>query len=78
MAAIGSITGDHEVQVLRERLAEAERRLAERQVIDRAKGLLMAAGLTEDEAYRRLRQQAMTRQMRLGDLAAELLRTVSG
>lgn len=76
MAAIGSVTGDDEVQVLRERLADAERRLAERKVIDRAKGLLMAVGLTEDEAYRRLRQEAMKRQMRLGDLAVELLRNV--
>lgn len=76
MAAIGRVTGDDEVQVLRERLADAERRLAERKVIDRAKGLLMAVGLTEDEAYRRLRQEAMKRQMRLGELALELLRNV--
>lgn len=76
MPHISKTDDEHTIAVLRERLAEAERRLDERQVIDRAKGLLMTAGLSEDDAYRHLRQQAMRRQMRLGDLARELLRNV--
>jgi response regulator NasT len=70
-----------EFQRLREALAAAEDRLAERKLVERAKGLLMQArGLTEDEAYRALRRMAMDRGRRLADVAqalvdaAELLR----
>ncbi|MEO1331746.1 MAG: ANTAR domain-containing protein, partial [Pseudomonadota bacterium] len=45
---------------MREELAETKRALEERKVIDRAKGLLMKArGVSEDEAYARLRKTAM-------------------
>jgi AmiR/NasT family two-component response regulator len=49
--------------------------LADRKVIERAKGLLMARqGLTEDEAFRRLRRSAMNAQRPLADTARALLR----
>lgn len=56
-----------EVQTLRQALAD-------RKVIERAKGLVMARqGLTEDEAFRRLRSSAMERQRSLVDIARAVL-----
>jgi response regulator NasT len=70
-----------ELQKLREALAAAEDRLAERKLVERAKGLLMRTrNLSEDEAYRALRRMAMDRGKRLAAVAqavldaAELLR----
>ena len=55
-------------------LHEAETRLRERELVDRAKALLIRKRrLTEPEAYRWLRTQAMSRGRRIVDLAAELL-----
>ena len=49
--------------------------LTDRKVIERAKGLLMAReGLTEDEAFRRLRRSAMDTQRPLADTARAVLR----
>lgn len=57
--------------------AELERvraNLQERRLIERAKGLLMARqGLSEADAHRRLRQQAMNQGRRLVDVAQALL-----
>jgi response regulator NasT len=48
--------------------------LADRKVIERAKGLLMAQeGLTEDEAFRRLRRSSMDAQRPLADTARAVL-----
>jgi len=57
--------------------AEALRRkLADRKVIERAKGRLMAAlGIPEDDAFRRLRTQAMHTRSTLGDAARSVLTT---
>lgn len=59
--------------------AELERvraNLQERRLIERAKGLLMARqGLSEADAHRRLRQQAMNQGRRLVDVAQALLST---
>ncbi|MFN3593134.1 MAG: ANTAR domain-containing response regulator [Thiobacillaceae bacterium] len=61
-------------QALTERLAEAERRLAERTAVERAKGLLMQRrGLSEEAAYRELRRLAMQTGKRLGEVAETLL-----
>ncbi len=61
-------------QALTERLNEAERQLAERKAVERAKGLLMQRrGLSEDEAYRELRCLAMHTGKRLGEVAETLL-----
>ena len=43
-------------------------------MIDRAKGLLMQRqGLTEPQAYERLRKSAMNRGLKLGEVAQRLL-----
>jgi response regulator NasT len=48
--------------------------LADRKVIERAKGLLMAReGMTEDEAFRRLRRSSMDTQRPLADTARAVL-----
>lgn len=59
---------------LRLKLDEANSRLAERKVIERAKGILMQRReLTEDEAYQALRKLAMDRNARLGDVAKQVV-----
>ncbi len=59
------------------RFAETQglrQRLLERKVIERAKGLLMSrSGLTEDQAYRRLRRAAMDTRRPLVDVARDML-----
>lgn len=61
-------------QALAQRLADTERQLAERKVVERAKGLLMQRrGLSEEEAYRELRRLAMQTGRRLGEVAETLL-----
>jgi AmiR/NasT family two-component response regulator len=60
--------------VLREQLSEAQMQLAERKLVDRAKGLLMQeVGLSEDQAHRHLRKLAMDRGQRLGEVAERIL-----
>ncbi len=59
---------------LRRELADARSQLSERKLIDRAKGLLMSRqGLSEEEAYARLRKTAMDRGLRVADVAQRLL-----
>ena len=61
-------------QALKEELREANARLAERKVIERAKGILMKARkLSEDDAYRALRQMAMARNLRIAALAEQVV-----
>ena len=61
-------------QALRRALAEAQARLDERKVVERAKGLIMKArGVDEEEAYRLLRKMAMDRKMRLADVARDVI-----
>jgi response regulator NasT len=55
-------------------LADTRQQLAERKVIDRAKGLLMARQhLSEVEAYGRLRSMAMNKNMKLAEIAQRIL-----
>ena len=59
-----------EYQALRRELEETRNRLAERKVIEKAKGLLMAQrNLSEQEAYQALRKLAMDRNQRIGEVA---------
>ena len=74
-----------ELQVLRGQLAQANSKLAERKLIERAKGLLMKSrGLDEEAAYAALRKAAMDRNLKLGEVAqrivdaADLLNSGSG
>jgi response regulator NasT len=55
---------------LRRELEEAKDQLAERKVIERAKGILMKArSITEDEAYALLRRTAMNENRRIAEVA---------
>lgn len=66
-------------QSLHVELAETQRALHERRTIDRAKCALMEAhGLSENEAYHRLRRGAMARGMKLVDMATELIAKTPG
>ena len=61
-------------QRLRGELAEANLRLAERKLVERAKGLLMKSrSLDEEAAYSLLRKFAMDRKLRLGEVAQQLI-----
>lgn len=61
-------------QALRRELEETEAKLAERKVVERAKGILMEGrNLSEDAAYRALRRQAMENNARLGDVARQVI-----
>ncbi len=61
-------------QELSSKLADAERELAERKVVERAKGLLMERrGLSEDNAYTELRNLAMSTGKSLGEVAETLI-----
>lgn len=61
-------------QKLRHELSETRLRLAERKIIERAKGLLMERHhCTEDEAYRKLRRLAMDKNLKLSELAQRML-----
>lgn len=55
---------------LERELAEARSELADRKVVERAKGLMMRMrGLSEEESYRLLRRQAMNEKRKLVDVA---------
>jgi response regulator NasT len=53
-----------EAQASARQIAELRESLETRKVVDRAKGVLMKGGLSEDEAYHALQQQA--REQRIG------------
>ncbi len=62
------------VNRLRDELEATKTELAERKVIDRAKGILMnMRGLSEDEAYKLLRKTAMDQNRRLSQVAESLV-----
>ena len=59
---------------LKEELHQAKSQLADRKVIDRAKGILMKAkGVTEEEAYALLRKTAMNEKKKLSDIAQSVV-----
>ena len=63
-----------EFKTLRLQLDEANNKLSERKVIEKAKGLLMKRrGIDEDEAYRLLRNMAMEQNTRLATLAEQVV-----
>jgi two-component system, response regulator / RNA-binding antiterminator len=62
------------LQSLREELADAQTQLADRKRIERAKGILMQQkNMSEDEAYRALRKLAMDRNLKLAEVAEQLI-----
>ena len=59
---------------LRRELADARSQLSDRKAIDRAKGLLMQRqGLSEEDAYSRLRKAAMDKGLKLAEVAKRIL-----
>ncbi|NOV23294.1 ANTAR domain-containing protein [Cupriavidus necator] len=61
-------------QQLRAELDATRLKLTERKVVERAKGLLMQArGLSEEDAYQRLRSMAMERGLKLVDAAQRVI-----
>lgn len=64
---------EHEEKLRRE-LAEARTQLADRKLIDRAKGLLMQRhSISEPEAYTRLRKAAMDKGLKITDIAQRIV-----
>jgi two-component system, response regulator / RNA-binding antiterminator len=61
-------------QALREELASTKTELHDRKLIERAKGLLMQRqGLSEQDAYGRLRKTAMSKNLKLVEVAQRML-----
>ena len=61
-------------QELRRELEETKSTLAERKILERAKGILMKQrGMSEEEAYQALRKSAMNRNKRLVEVAESLI-----
>ncbi|OIR15639.1 putative transcriptional regulatory protein pdtaR [mine drainage metagenome] len=59
---------------LRDELKEAKSQLVERKLVDRAKGILMADhGYSEPEAYKRMRDMAMSKGKRLAEIAEAII-----
>lgn len=59
---------------LRDELKEAKSQLAERKLVDRAKGILMADhGYSEPDAYKRMRSMAMSKGKRLAEVAEAII-----
>jgi response regulator NasT len=65
-----------ELQRLKVELADANLKLSDRKLVERAKGLLMQSrGISEDKAYHALRKLAMSKKQRLGDVARQVIDT---
>lgn len=62
--------------LLRQQIAQLEAKLDERKIIEKAKGLLMKKlGISEEEAYERLRKKARDSRRKIADLARAILET---
>ncbi|MDL2356512.1 MAG: ANTAR domain-containing protein [Pseudomonadota bacterium] len=61
-------------QKLLDELADTRHKLAERKIIERAKGVLMAhQQLSEEQAYQKLRSMAMNKKLKLSEIAQRIL-----
>ena len=61
-------------QALLAELSDTKSQLADRKVIERAKGILMKQrGFTEEEAFRALRNLAMEKSLKLGEVARQVI-----
>ena len=71
--------GDDVLAVLAAEVQALKLKLAQRKLIERAKGILMRTdGLDEETAYRTLRKLAMDRNLKLVDVAQRVLDSNSG
>lgn len=62
-----------EQRVIAEQAVKLHRTLEMRKIVDRAKGKLMADGLTEEEAYRRIQQEARDTGQSMHDVAQSII-----
>lgn len=63
-----------QIETLRAELEAAQQRLAERKIIDRAKGILMEVRkISEEDAYSLLRRTAMNENKRIVDVARSII-----
>ena len=62
-----------EARELEREVADLAERIETRKVVDRAKGVLMARGMTEPEAFRRLQKLAMDKRLPLRQVAEAVL-----
>lgn len=61
-------------QKLLDELSDTKSKLAERKIIERAKGLLMERqGFTEEQAFQKLRSMAMSKNLKLSEVAQRIL-----
>jgi response regulator NasT len=61
-------------QALEKELLETRGKLAERRLIERAKGIIMKQqGLTEDAAFQAMRQLAMRKNKKLAEIAESVI-----
>ena len=72
-----------ELAALEQQVGDLNERLETRKALDRAKGILMAGGLSEPEAFKRLQKLAMDKRKSLREVAeavitAEELRAAGG
>ena len=66
---------DEELERLNAELADLKESLETRKLLDKAKGILMAAhGMTEQEAYKKLHQFSMAQRISLKELAEKVIR----
>lgn len=65
-----------ETQLLAKRATRLEHDLATRKLLDRAKGKLMQDGLSEEEAYRRIQEDARHKRQTIAEAAEAILRKV--
>ena len=62
-----------EMNLLSQQVGDLEERLETRKALDRAKGLLMANGLSEPEAFHRLQKLAMDKRKSLREVAEAII-----
>jgi len=59
--------------LLEKEVADLSERLETRKAVDRAKGMLMAKGLSEPEAFQRLQRLAMDKRKTLREIAEAVI-----
>jgi response regulator NasT len=63
-----------EFQALKDELDSTRNQLVERKIVEKAKGLLMdKKSITEDDAYKTLRKMAMDKNIKIVDVAENLI-----
>jgi hypothetical protein len=78
LALLGALTGKRRQAEHRTQLARLQQRLNDRIVIERAKGILVQRlGVTEEDAYKRLRVLSRRQRRQIRDIAQSLLDTQS-